>query len=103
VVIDASDMQAGRYAQARTAPSRLRLWRVALGFTQAQLAQRAGIARITVGALERHENSPNLATAHALAEALGVEVADLFPNDERRPHQVAAVRNRPVEGRRGKA
>lgn len=50
-----------------------------LGLSQAQLAERAHLARVTVGALERGENVPQLGTAQRLAEVLGVEIEDLFP------------------------
>jgi DNA-binding XRE family transcriptional regulator len=67
---------------ARRATSPLRLFRVAAGLTQAELAERSGIARITVGALERGENSPHLATARRLAGVLGCSAEQLFPNDD---------------------
>jgi len=55
--------------------------RVAHRLTQQQLADRAGITRITVSALEREQCEPRLATARALAAALGgVDIADLFPD-----------------------
>lgn len=61
------------------APTPLRVYRVASGMTQAGLATRAGITRVTVSALERGANVPRLGTAQRLADALDVEVSALFP------------------------
>lgn len=60
-------------------PTPLRVYRVAAGLTQAGLAARAGLTRITVSALERGENAPRLATAQALSRALNTDVSALFP------------------------
>jgi putative transcriptional regulator len=70
------------YEQPPTLPSPLRVYRVARNLTQAELAERAGVARITVGALERGENVPQLGTARALAAALGCDPDELFPPDD---------------------
>jgi DNA-binding XRE family transcriptional regulator len=67
------------YEAAPTPSTPLRVVRVAHGLSQAQLAERAHLARVTVGALERGENVPQLGTAQRLAEVLGVEIEDLFP------------------------
>lgn len=45
--------------------------------TQAALAERAGLATNTVGTYERGEKSPRPDTLRSLAEALGVEAANL--------------------------
>ena len=74
----ASDTQTS-YEPPGTFPSPLRVYRVARNLTQAELADRAGITRVTVGALERGENVPHLGTAQRLAEVLGVEIGELFP------------------------
>ncbi|MBV8942596.1 MAG: helix-turn-helix transcriptional regulator [Solirubrobacterales bacterium] len=51
-------------------------WRVQRGFTQAELAELIGVRRATVARIE--SGKPALVkTARAIAEALGVEVADL--------------------------
>ena len=67
------------YEPLRTFPSPLRVYRVARNFTQSELAERAGITRVTVGALERGEHVPQLATARALATALDCDPDKLFP------------------------
>lgn len=48
-----------------------------LGLTQAQLAHKAGVVERTVRLAEQGKRSPNLRTARAIAEALGVSVDDL--------------------------
>ena len=60
------------------APSGLRSRRQASGLTQAQLAQRAGVSRQLVAAVEAGRNVPAVDAALALAAALGCTVEDLF-------------------------
>lgn len=48
------------------------------GLTQAELAGRAGVSRQLISAVESGRNLPRVDSALALAEALGVEVTDLF-------------------------
>lgn len=70
------------YEPPRTFPSPLRVYRIAAGFTQEGLAERAGITRVTISALERGEHVPQLATARALAAALDCGPDELFPPDD---------------------
>jgi DNA-binding XRE family transcriptional regulator len=56
---------------------RLREVRLGRLVTQAQLAERAGIAVSTISALEQGNHTAALATVHKLAAALGVEPAEL--------------------------
>lgn len=56
---------------------RLREVRMAAGLTQDQLAASSGIAQATISQIEGGA-STTTRTLHALAEALGVGVAELF-------------------------
>jgi putative molybdopterin biosynthesis protein len=58
--------------------NRVREFRTAQGFTQAELAERAGISRTAVTAIEGRRLVPSVAAALALAEALGTTVEKLF-------------------------
>ncbi|MDA8346089.1 MAG: helix-turn-helix domain-containing protein [Thermaerobacter sp.] len=58
--------------------SQLREWRQRRGYTQQQLAERAGVTRQTVGGLESGQYGPGLDVALRLARALGCAVEDLF-------------------------
>jgi transcriptional regulator with XRE-family HTH domain len=49
------------------------------GWSQARLAQESGVDRATINQVEGGRRSPTIATLEVLAEALGVEIADLFP------------------------
>jgi transcriptional regulator with XRE-family HTH domain len=61
--------------------SRIRDLRVARGWSQERLAEVADLHRNYVGGIERGERNCALRTVHALAEALGVTPADLFPQE----------------------
>jgi transcriptional regulator with XRE-family HTH domain len=62
---------------------RIRALREALHWSQSELAERAGVTRQLVGAVEAGRHSPNVGAALGLAKALGVSVEDLFaqPSD----------------------
>jgi DNA-binding XRE family transcriptional regulator len=69
-------------AQARRGRARLgeriRQLRQRAGWTQEELAERAGIGRVTLSRLEGGDRSPRYRTLVALAKALGVSVTDLL-------------------------
>jgi transcriptional regulator with XRE-family HTH domain len=54
------------------------------GWSQPQLAVKAGIAVSAVSQIENGRRSPNVSTLDKLAGAFGVEVMELFPKTERR-------------------
>jgi transcriptional regulator with XRE-family HTH domain len=64
------------------ARSPIAICRFARGWSQAELAARAGCRRETIGRIERGYNSPQLLTARALAQAFDVELEVLFPDRE---------------------
>lgn len=60
--------------------SRVRAERLRLRWTQAQLADRAGLQQANVSRLERPSARPSIATAKRLAEALGIaDYRELLP------------------------
>jgi DNA-binding XRE family transcriptional regulator len=59
-------------------PARLRLARQALGFSQQQLASRAGISRQAISAFESGVTDPSPRAALALARALSTTIGELF-------------------------
>jgi putative molybdopterin biosynthesis protein len=80
-----------------TTGGRLRLARLARGFSQQQLAGMAGVSRQAVSAVEAGHSDPSLRVAFALAQALGMTVEDLFgPGDLAQP--VPAVPVAPPDG-----
>ena len=46
--------------------------------TQAALAERVGVTRQTINAIEQNKYSPSLETAFKIAEALGVTIGEAF-------------------------
>lgn len=58
--------------------NRVRERRIALGMTQSQLAERAGISRTAVTAIEGERLVPSVAAALAIADVLGDTVEALF-------------------------
>jgi molybdate-binding protein/DNA-binding XRE family transcriptional regulator len=62
-------------------PNRVRQHRTAKGWSQTELAHRAGISRAAVSAIEIDRLVPSVAAALALAEALGCTVEALFGSE----------------------
>lgn len=60
---------------------RIRALRSSRGWSQQQLAERAGVTRQLVSAVEADRHVPNVVAALALAKALGVLVEDLFATE----------------------
>jgi transcriptional regulator with XRE-family HTH domain len=65
--------------------ARVREARSQQGLTLDELAAAAGISRATLSNLERGEQSPSLNAATDVARALGVSLAQLLGEEERRP------------------
>jgi putative transcriptional regulator len=60
--------------------SRLRLLRAEHGLTQEDLAQRTGVSRQAINALETERHDPSLDLAYRIAAALSESVELIFPN-----------------------
>lgn len=58
--------------------SEIKRIRVRLGWTQAKLADMAGVAQSTVNTLENRTEHPDAITLNAIAKALGVTVDELL-------------------------
>lgn len=65
--------------------NRIRELRDGAGFTQLALAQKAGVSRQTINAIENNKYDPTLGLAFSLAHALGVSVDELFSPGARQP------------------
>src|SRR5262249_6413045 len=65
-------------ATATDPPNRVRQYREARGWSQAELARRAGISRAAVSAVEIGRVDPSVGAALALGSALGCTVEALF-------------------------
>lgn len=55
--------------------------RRAAGLTQEALAQKIGCATITIRQYEAGKREPNISTLQDIADALGVEIFDLVPDE----------------------
>jgi len=62
----------------RTFARRVKTLRLQKGWTQEELARRADLHRTYIGAIERHERNVSLLNAERIANALRVNVKDLF-------------------------
>ena len=60
---------------------RLRKQRTRRALTQAELAERSGVATATVARIERDEIEPRMTTLRKLAHALEVDPADLVGSE----------------------
>lgn len=81
---DAAPGSGGGSASARFG-ARVREARGQQGLTLEELAASAGISRATLSNMERGEHSPSLNAATDVARALGVSLAQLLGEEERRP------------------
>lgn len=63
----------------------VRRYRQQAGYSQEELAGRAGIHRTYIGGIERGERNPTLTMIHRLSKALGVSPHQLLANP---PEQV---------------
>ena len=57
--------------------------RVEKGISRAALAEKAGLHQTYIGLLERQHRSPNLDTAKAIADGLGLPLAQMIREAER--------------------
>lgn len=57
---------------------RIRAWRSARGWSQQELADRAGVTRQQLGAMEARRHVPSVSAALGVARALGTSVEELF-------------------------
>jgi transcriptional regulator with XRE-family HTH domain len=79
-------------------PVRLRELREERGYSQYGLAEKSGVGRSTIAALEAGERGAHPTTVHALARALGVTVPDLYrPYITPPPTQERPTRERPTQ------
>jgi len=53
------------------------------GFSRAALAEKAGLHQTYIGLLEREKRSPNLDTAKAIANALGLSLTEIISEAEK--------------------
>lgn len=66
--------------QEQNIPNRLKLARVERNLTQAELAERVGVTRQTIGLIEGGGYNPTLQLCIRLARATGKSLDDLFWN-----------------------
>lgn len=71
----------------------IRVRRAVLDLTQADLAERAGITRASVNAIEGGRMVPSIFLALKLARALDVSVDDLFRLPDEEPSERGLVRS----------
>lgn len=57
---------------------RVALYRLQIGLSQEQFAEKCNIHRTYIGAVERGEKSPTLKTIEKIANGLNVRISELF-------------------------
>lgn len=81
--ISAGERQEGVSRLARVVGRRVRMARVQSTWTQLKLAEKVGISVSFLSMIERGTRVPYLGTLQSLADALGLEVVDLFQDTPR--------------------
>src|SRR5262245_58727344 len=66
-------------ANPTSARNLVKLHRLQRDWSQVQLAQRVGVSRAAISAIESHRLVPSVATALSLARVFGCSVESLFP------------------------
>lgn len=61
--------------------NRLKVLRAMHNLSQAELAERLGVARQTVNAMEAGKHDPSLGLAYRVARIFGVPVQEVFPDE----------------------
>ena len=69
---------AGQARDSREVHNRVRLLRTEYGLTRAELADRVGVNRQTIGALERGDHRPSLLLAFSICEVFELPVEAVF-------------------------
>jgi transcriptional regulator with XRE-family HTH domain len=71
----------------RTIADAVKHWRALRGLSQRELAERADVGQVLIARLELGQTDPRLSTVEKLAEALGIDVADLLtgPPERKQP------------------
>lgn len=59
--------------------NKVRYWRKKRGLTQDRLAELSGLSRVSISEIERGTADAKISTIKALAKALNVEFAEIFP------------------------
>lgn len=59
--------------------NKVRYWRKKRGLTQNRLAELSGLSRVSISEIERGTADAKISTIKALAKALNVEFAEIFP------------------------
>ncbi|MDV4149444.1 helix-turn-helix transcriptional regulator [Clostridium sp. AL.422] len=62
--------------------NRLKVLRAERNWTQADLAEKVGISRQAVISIEKYKYTPSLELAFNIAKAFGVEINDVFEQEE---------------------
>jgi putative transcriptional regulator len=62
--------------------NRLRVLRAERNWSQAELAERAGVSRQTINAVETEKYEPSLGLAFTLARLFGMRIEDVFTPDD---------------------
>lgn len=62
--------------------NRLRVLRAERAWSQADLADRLGVSRQTINALERGKYDPSLPLAFRIAKVFGMTIEEIFAEDE---------------------
>jgi len=71
-------------------------WRESKGLSQEALGGRLGVTDVTVSRWETGKRRPDLSAQAAIAEALGIEIVDLFRHPDQ-PSADAMLRDQPRE------
>jgi len=70
----------------------MKSYRIALGFTQAYLAEKIDTSTNYIGLIEKRKRFPSPEMIERIAAALGIEPKELFNTDRKMPEAIKAYR-----------
>jgi len=79
----------------------MKVYRNALGFTQAKLAEKVDTSTHYIGMIETKNKFPSPEMIERIAEALGIDTLDLFSADQKLPEVIKTYRKETITDVKG--
>jgi len=75
----------------------MKMYRIAQGFTQAYLAEKVDTSTHYIGMIENKSKFPSPEMMERIADALGIDTADLFITEKKMPEAIKTYRKETIK------